>query len=193
MNRSLYIRRGVATGIAGAGLAVGGLGIASAAEDGAPSDDSSPAASPSTDTGAPERGDRGRGPGGGHGSGGPELAEALGVSETELESALESVREQLEPTQSDRSTPPAAGELEERRDQMIDALAEELGLSAAEVTAAFEELQQAHADERRSALADRLEEAVTAGDLTAEDRASVLKAFDAGVLGGGPEGGHGRG
>ncbi len=190
MNRSLYIRRGVATGIAGAGLAVGGLGIASAAEDGAPSDDSSPAASPSTDTGAPERGDRGRGPGGGHGSGGPELAEALGVSEAELEAALESVREQLEPSQTERSTPPDEGELEERREQMIDVLAEELGLSAAEVTTAVEELQQDGADERRAVLADRLEEAVAAGDLTTEDRASVLKAFDAGVLG---EGDHGAG
>lgn len=194
MNRSTIIRRGLATGIAGAGLAVGGLGIAWAADDGAQSDSSTSAASYSADTGFPERGDRGHGrghgPGGGHGVGGPELAEALGVSETELQSALESVREQLEPSQADRSTPPADGELEERRDQMIDALAEELDLSAAEVTAAFAELQQERADERRTALGDRLDEAVTAGDLTTEDRASVLKAFDAGVLGG-PERGHG--
>ncbi len=191
MNKSTIIRRGVVTGIAGAGLAVGGLGIASAADDGAQSDSSTPAASPSTDNGSPERGDRGRGPGGGHGLGGPELAEALGVSETELQSALDSVREQLEPSQIDRSTPPTDGEREERRDQMIDALAEELDLSAAEVTTAIEELQQARADERRTALGDRLDEAVTEGDLSTEDRASVLKAFDAGVLGGGREGDHG--
>ncbi len=187
MNRSTNIRRGVATGIAGAGLAMGGIGIASAADDGAQSDSSTPAASSATDTGSAERGQRGRGPGRGHGLGGPDLAEALGVSETELQSALESVREQLEPSQTrDRSTPPADGEREERRGQMIDALAEELDLSAAEVTAAFEELQQGRADERRTALGDRLDEAVSEGDLTAEDRASVLKAFDAGVLGGGP-------
>ncbi len=192
MNRSTNIRRGVAIGIAGAGLAVGGLGIASAAEDGAPSESSTPAASSATDTGAAERGgrDRGHGPGRGHGPDGPELAEALGVSETELQSALASVREQLEPSQTDRSTPPADGEREERRDQMIEALAEELGLPAAEVTSAFEELQQGLADERRTVLGDRLDEAVSDGDLTAEDRASVLKAFDAGVLGGGAGGGH---
>ncbi len=194
MNRSI-IRRGVATGIAGAGLAVGGLGIASAAEDDAQSDSSTPAASSSTDTGAAERGDRGRGhgrgPGGGHGLGGPELAEALGVSENELQSALEAVREQREPSETDRSAPPTADEREERRDQMIEALADELDLSAAEVTAAFEELQQGRADERRTALGDRLDEAVTAGDLTAADRASVLKAFDAGVLGGGTAGDRG--
>ena len=194
MNRSTNIRRGVATGIAGAGLAMGGIGIASAADDGAQSDSSTPAASSVTDTGSAERGqrDRGHGPGRGHGLGGPDLAEALGVSESELQSALESVREQLEPSQTgDRSTPPADGEREERRGQMIDALAEELDLSADEVTAAFEELQQGRADERRTALGDRLDEAVSEGDLTAEDRASVLKAFDAGVLGGGPEGDRG--
>ncbi len=192
MNRTTIIRRGVATGIAGAGLAVGGLGIASATEDGAQSDSSTPAASSSTDTDSPELGDRdrgqGRSPGGGHGLGGPELAEALGVTETELQSAFEAVRAQLEPSQIDRS---AAGEREERRDQMIEALAEELDLSAVEVTAAFEEVQQGRADQRRTALGDRLAKAVTAGDLTSEDRASVLKAFDAGVLSGGPEGDRG--
>jgi hypothetical protein len=123
--------------------------------------------------------------------GGPGLAEALGVSETELQSAFESVREQLGAPQTDRSTPPADGELEVRRDQMIDALAEQLDLSAAEVTAAFEALQQGRADERRTALRERLDEAVAAGDLTTEDRASVLKALDAGLLGGGPEGDRG--
>lgn len=195
MNRSTYIRRGVATGIAGAGLALGGLGVATAAEDGSQSDTSAPAASSSTDAGSPERsrGARGpgHGPGGGHGLAAPELAEALGVSEAELQSALESVRERLEPSQSDRSTPPSEDELEERRDQVADALAEELDLSAAEVTAAFEELREGLDEERRTALGERLDEAVSAGDLTAEDRASVLKAFDVGVLGGGPGGDRG--
>ena len=195
MNRSTIIRRGVATGIAGAGLAVGALGVASAADGGGQSDGSTPAASSATDTGSLERGDRDRGqdrdPGAGRGLGGAELAEALGVSETELQTALESVREQLEPPQTDPSTPPAEGEREERHDQMIDALAAELDLSAAEVTAAIEQVQQDRSAEWRSALGDRLDEAVTAGDLTTEDRASVLKAFDAGVLGGGPERGRG--
>ena len=183
MNRSTNIRRGVATGIAGAGLTLVGIGIASAAEDEAQSVSSTLASSSATDTGSAEHSerDRGHGEGRGHGPGGPELAEALGVSETELESALESVREQ---SQTDRSTPPANGELKERRDQMINALAEELGLSTAEVASAFEERQQGRADERRTVLSDRLDEAVSEGDLTAEDQASVLKAFDAGVLGG---------
>ncbi len=187
MNRSTMIRRGVASGIAGAGLAVGALGIASAADDGAQSDSSTPSESSSTDASS-KRGDgdrgHGRGPGGGHGLGGSELAEALGVSEADLRSAFESVREQREPSQADRSTPPTDAEREERREEMIASLAEELDLSATEVTAAFEEVQEAHAAERRTALGDRLDEAVTAGDLTAADRASVLKAFDAGVLGG---------
>ncbi len=194
MNTSINIRRGVAAGIAGTGLALGGLGIASAAEDGTESASSAPAASSATTTGSQEVSprDHGHGPGRGHGLGGPELAEALGVSETELQSALGSVREQLEPSQAgDRSTRPTDGELDERRGQMIDALADELDLSAAEVTAAFEELQQGRADERRTTLEDRLDEAVSEGDLTAKDRTSVLKAFDAGVLGGGSGGDRG--
>ncbi len=191
MNRSTNIRRGVAAGIAGTGLALGGLGIASAADEGEAQSES-PAASSSTDAGSAERGrGHGRGSAGGHGAGGAELAEALGVSETELQSALESVREQQESSKTDRSTPPTDGERDERRDQMIDALAEELDLSVAKVAAAFEEVQQAHADERRTSLGDRLDEAVTAGDLTTQDRTSVLKAFDAGVLGSGREGGRG--
>ncbi len=183
MNRSTNIRRGVASGIAGAGLVLGGIGIASAADDEAQSDSSTPAASSAADAESAERSERGRGHGAGrgHGPGGPELAEALGVSETKLQSALESVREQ---SRTDRSTPPADGEREERRDQMTDALAEELGLSAAEVASAFEERRQDRADERRTSLSDRLDEAVSEGDLTAGDQASVLKAFDAGVLGG---------
>ncbi len=194
MNTSTNIRRGVAAGIAGTGLALGGLGIASATEDGTQSGSSTPAASSATDAGSAERGqgDRGRGQGRGHRLGGPDLAEALGVSEAELHASLESVREQLEPSQTeDRSARPTDGELDERRGQTIDALAEELDLSAADVTAAFEELQQGRADERRTSLGDRLDEAVSEGELTAEDRACVLKAFDAGVLGGGPGGDRG--
>lgn len=184
MNRTMNIRRGVAVAIAGAGLAVSGLGIASAADQ-TSSDNSSPTAGTAADIGA-ERGNRHGGPGHGDGSRfGPELAEALGVSEDDLRSALDAVRDQLEPP-ADWSAPPTDEQLEERRGQMIASLAAELDLTDAEVSAAFDEVQQERMDERRTAMDERLDDAVTAGDLTTEDRISVLKAFDAGVFGGGP-------
>ena len=85
-------------------------------------------------------------------------------------------------------TPTARGDSAE----LAAALAEELGLDAAEVTAALAEVHEARGTEARAALSDRLDEAVDAGDLTAADKASVLKAFDAGVLGGRPGGRPGR-
>ena len=65
-------------------------------------------------------------------------------------------------------------------------LAKELGIDEAKVTAALEKVKAAHEAEHKTELTARLDAAVTAGDLTASDKASVLKAFDAGVLQGGP-------
>ncbi len=45
--------------------------------------------------------------------------------------------------------------------------------------------------EARARLVERLDDAVAEGDLTAADKASVLKAFAAGVIGTGPRG-HGQ-
>lgn len=59
-----------------------------------------------------------------------------------------------------------------------------LGIDAAKVTAAFDELRAERQAEARAAFGARLDEAVKAGKLTEADKASVLKAFDAGVLGG---------
>jgi len=66
------------------------------------------------------------------------------------------------------------------------ALASALALDEAKVTAALEKVKAAHEAEHKTELTARLDAAVTAGDLTASDKASVLKAFDAGVLQGGP-------
>lgn len=127
---------------------------------------------------------------GGRGLDAAALAEALGVSEGEVSDALDAVREQLEPdaastpADGERPTPPTEAERVEREAALAEALAAELGLDEATVSAALEDLRSAHAAERRQDLADRLDQAVTDGELTDADKASVLKAYDAGVLGG---------
>ncbi|GAA3522966.1 hypothetical protein [Nocardioides daeguensis] len=133
------------------------------------------------------------GPGGpGHGPGldAAALAEALGVGEDQVRDALVAVRDQLapddatKPATGERPTPPTEAERTEREAALAKALAAELGLGEAKVSAALDEVRAAHEAERRQDLSDRLDQAVTDGDLTAGDRASVLKAYDAGVLGG---------
>lgn len=202
MNRSSTIRLGVAGTVAAAGLVIGGIGLASAADDDQPSDTSSSTASDGSTGSAtaddhlgPGRHGRGaRGARGGPG-GGPgdlsSLAEALDVNEADLRSAFQAARAALTPDpdqgrDSDRSTPPTEAEREQRQEQFVTTLAAELdGVSAAQITAVMDEAQAAHRADRRAELGDRLSEAVAADDLTAEDRSSVLKAFDAGVLRGG--------
>ncbi|MBM0127737.1 hypothetical protein IMY96_23545 [Pimelobacter simplex] len=134
------------------------------------------------------------GPGGpgGRGLDAAALAEALGVSEDELSAALDAVRDQLRPDGAERPaegeepTPPTGAERAEREAALATALATELGIDEAKVSAALDEVRAAHDAERRQALSERLDEAVADGDLTAGDKASVLKAYDAGLLGGGP-------
>ena len=136
MEKNAVVRTAIAAGVAGLGLSVGAVALASADS----ADESRPAAVVATD-----RGPGGHGPGG-HGPG-------------------------------------------RHDDQRVADLAEALDLSEEKVAAALEDLRAAHEAEERTALSERLDAAVEAGDLTAADKASVLKAFDAGVLGG--PGGHG--
>ncbi|GAB3448574.1 hypothetical protein GCM10027517_33770 [Phycicoccus ginsengisoli] len=132
----------------------------------------------------------GRGPGGHHGRPGmgmdtAALAKALGVSEAKLSAALRSAREATRP-----STPPAQGtrpsdaDRAAREKAMAAALAKALGVSEAKVQAALGSVRAQREAEHRSELVTRLDAAVKAGTLSAADKASVLKAFDAGVLGG---------
>ncbi|MFC7502794.1 hypothetical protein, partial [Nocardioides sp. GCM10030258] len=67
---------------------------------------------------------------------------------------------------------------------LAKALADELGLDEAKVADALDTLRDAQKAERRTDLSERLDTAVKDGDLTDADKASVLKAYDAGVLGG---------
>jgi hypothetical protein len=129
-------------------------------------------------------------PGGRHGGPGgldaAALAKRLGLSEAKVTAALEKVRTAQQP-----SAPPAEGskptdaERAAREKARVTALAKELGVSEAKVQAALDAIEADRAASRRTELSTRLDAAVKAGTLTAADKASVLKAFDAGVLGGG--------
>jgi hypothetical protein len=134
-----------------------------------------------------------RGPGG-HGRGigvdTTALAKALGVTEDELSDALDAVRDATKPDDADRPaageqpTPPTDEERAEREAAFVTALAKALGLSEDKVSDALDTVRAAREADRRQELGERLDTAVEDGDLTAADKASVLKAFDAGVLGG---------
>jgi len=102
--------------------------------------------------------------------------------------------------------PDHAAEHAKRQDELAAALATELGIDKAKVAAALEKVQAAQKPDpktrpegaakpdRTAELKTRLDEAVKAGKLTAEESAAILKAAEAGVLPqGGPGGGHGRG
>lgn len=111
-----------------------------------------------------------------------ELAKKLGVSEDKLKEAMDSLRSE------------GSGEQKgERPDKsaMDQKLATALGIDVSKVEQAMSEMHSEREAEHRTELSSRLDEAVSKGTLSSSDKDSVLKAFDAGVLGGGPDGGHG--
>lgn len=143
---------------------------------------------------APAAGERGPGGPGGHGRGpgldAAALATALGVSEDKVSDALDKAREATKPDDADKPaageerTPPTDAERAERQAAFTAALADALGLDEDKVSDALETVRAARDAERRTDLEERLDQAVSDGDLSAADKASVLKAYDAGVLGG---------
>ena len=102
-----------------------------------------------------------------------------------------------DPTPSASASPSAPdGEQKraERRDQLAEALAAELGISKDKVAAALDKVldqmdAQARAD-RLTQLKERLATAVAEGKLTQAQADAILKAAEEGVL---PGGGHGPG
>lgn len=178
MDRSTIVRTGVAGAVASLGLAMGGIAMASA---------DTPDTSGTTSTKAPGPRDGGQLA--------STLAKQLGLDEDVVKKALDSVRDDLKPTKpadGTKATPPTEAERAERQAAFIKALAKELDVAEAKVKAALTLAQtEARATERTN-LATKLDAAVKAGTLTSADKASVLKAFDAQVIGGmGGHGGHG--
>ena len=175
----------------GVAAVAAGIGASAAMADSTPtSTGTATSSAPSTET--PGRGGPGGpgGPGGHHGGPGgldaAALATKLGLTEAKVTAALEKVRAAQKP-----SAPPAQGatptdtERQAREKARVTALAKELGVSEAKVQAALDAIRADREADRKAELSTRLDTAVKAGTLTAADKASVLKAFDAGVLGGG--------
>ncbi len=181
MNRSTAARIGVAGLVAGAGLMAGGVAIASA-------DD----AATSTTT-AHDR--HPGGPLGGRGVVAKTLADELGIEQSTVEKALRTVAQDLRPdrpARGEKPTPPTDAEREQREAALAEALAKELDVAQAKVEAALEKARDQAESERedrradvRAALVERLDAAVEDDTLTEADKTSVLKAFDADLLGGG--------
>ena len=163
----------VAAGVIAGGILTGTLGAQAANESG----DAAVAPGPAIVRGH-------HGPWGVGRAGGEDLAKALGVSEEKLRSAFEAIREDVKPADRRSDGPPTKAERDAMHDKLTAALAKELGLSESKVEAAFASVRKEHRAEHRDALSDRLDTAVKNGKLTDDDKASVLKAFDAGILGG---------
>lgn len=169
MDRSTIVRTGVAGAIAGLGLTVGGVAMANAD-------------APSTTSQQP-----GPGPGRDGGRLATTLAKQLGLSEAKVKAALDALREDqrpAEPSSGTRPSPPTEAERNARQAAFIKALAAKLDVSEAKVRAALAVARAEARATERSNLETRLDAAVKAGTLTDADEASVLKAFDAGVIGG---------
>ncbi len=112
-------------------------------------------------------------------------------------SASSSASPSASPSASATDRPDREAARAQRQDELAAALAAELGIDKAKVTAALEKVQaareaQAKAD-RIADLKTRLDAAVKEGKLTAEESAAILKAAEAGVLPHGGMGWHGRG
>ena len=178
-------RISVAGGIAAVGLTLGGVAMANAADDTTSTADTTGTASAPAG-GFVHRGGPGGGPGGGDLA--ADLADELGLSESKVSDALDAVRDELpapeRPAAGERPTPPTEAERTAHEAAFAKALAGELDLTTAKVSDALAAIHAEHEAAHRSDLASRLDDAVEAGDLTSADKASVLKAFDAGVLGG---------
>ena len=178
-----------AIAVTGAAVAIGGVGLAAADDDTTSGDSTSQVAprGPGGPGGAGRGFGHGKGQRGGHGEGAAALAEALGLDEADVTAAFEAVRENLRPEAPEAGedrTRPSEDEREARKAEFITALADELGVTEQALEDAFESLVGDRKAEARDGLSERLNEAVDEGTLTEADKASVLKAFDAGVLGG---------
>lgn len=178
--------------VGGVAAAATALGVAGAQADTSPSVTSTASSSASSSAAGNAAPTAEHGRPGGHGQDVAALAKKLGVSEAKLTAAMQKVHEANRPT-SRPATPPTQADMKAHRTAEAAALAKQLGISESKVTAALDAVRDAHEDQERTDLATRLDAAVKKGTLTSGDKASVLKAFDAGVLRGGPAGGpHGR-
>ncbi|MGC3955165.1 MAG: hypothetical protein QM804_13125 [Propionicimonas sp.] len=170
----------VSAAVLTAGLGVGVAQLATAADP-----TSSPTSSPSAGPGD----QKGR-PGGGLHRGADVdvsgLAKKLGVDETKLSEAVSAARKATRPTEKTKPTEQTQAEREaaraERQAAFAKALASELGIDEAKVTAALNELRTEREAERAAESKAVLDQAVKDGKLTQAEADAVQKAADQGIV-----------
>lgn len=211
MKQPTLLRTATAAAIVGVCLTGGGVALASA-DDG--SSTTSPTIVKQADSSSGAQGERGQfkagkfkgGPRGFRQRAGAlfdvkDFAKALGVSEDQLKAALKKVMQENRPKNAPKpgakpgakpakpgakpgAGRPNAAKFKQRKAEFVKDLAKELKKSPSDVTKALDKVKQERKAERRDELTNRLDAAVKDHKLTATDEKSVLKAFDAGVLGG---------
>lgn len=164
----------VSAAVLTAGLGVGVSQLASA-ETPTPTPTTSPTGSPQKEHG---------GKGGGH-RGGPErldvsgLASKLGIDETKLSEAIAAARKATAPTEKTKPSEQTQAEREAartaRQAAFAKALATELGIDEAKVTAALDELRTEREAERTAQNKAVLDQAVTDGKLTQAEADAVRR------------------
>lgn len=171
-------RRKIALGVSAAALVAGAslgvTGMASAATTAT----SEPSASASATPGDGNDGGFGR-----HGRGGVDagsLADKLGVEESAVSDALETIRDEARSGDDDGIRP----DREAVQAALAASLAEALELDESTVQAALDELRTEQQEERAAALQDRLDAAVTDGSLTRAEADGAAKAVELGIIGG---------
>lgn len=185
-------------------LGLGGIAMANAQETPDTTTTQSQPAQAGTDQGADAQGqnqnqnqNQGQGEKGGRGERmAAELATALGVDEQKVSDALEEIRSENTPDKNtqgkntqEKGTTPTEQDRQARDSEMASKLAEKLGVDQQKVTDAMTTIRTQHQQQETERLSTSLDQAVSAGTLTEADKASVLKAQQAGVLGGGHGGG----
>jgi hypothetical protein len=127
--------------------------------------------------------------------GGPALAEAPAPAPSGSAAAPAAPAPAPSGSAATPAQPEKGAAREEKQQELAKALAAELGIDESKVSAALEKVQTAQREkaqqERSAALKTRLDEAVKAGKLTQAEADAILKASEAGVLGGGGPGGFG--
>lgn len=191
----MNLKKKAALGLGTSALVAGGVvGLSSTAVAETPTPTPSATSTPSAREGqqADDGGDR-RGGRHGHGQRDGELAsslaEKLGLKEADVTAALKKARDASRPEKPSSTASPSAGTQTDRPDPaarqaaLAKSLAPELKVDEAKVAAALQELRTARDAGHKAELRTRLDDAVKAGKLTAEEADAVVKAADAGVIG----------
>lgn len=201
MDARKYVAAGAAALVMGGGL---GAAVLANAADPTPSPTAAPSAG-STATPGTGQGQAGQGqPGkGGKDMGGERrgagvvmrdevaqaVADKLGIDKTTLTDAAKAVADELRAQHQAAGQTGTKPDRDAMRDEALTALANKLGVDKAKLVAAVDEAeaaqQAAHLAEGRADFKTRIDQAVADGKITQADADSILKGYDAGLLGGG--------